>query len=756
MMNQRVLDEFTDALQEENESAFRRATSSRFENIALRSDTSFRDLEILDLPTGKLSVIESEDLDDSHRKVTVSEEGGRKYQMQLVHDVRKNRWVVDDVMIRQDGRGGTRSTKSATEIMDLLLTLREFLETMKSADRQQILAMTDTEFQAPLESLPDAWLHTLISDVTSQYEGERVRRPEAQLNGGEAVVKMPAENGFILIQIVRRGENWLIRDVEVHNRREEDHPGSIRNQALALASVAKFLRSYNATDRASLQSMSTADFFETSLRVGDYRMMPLPDPDTVASDFQIRAFGGQTTLLMPTAENTYRFDLERTIVDSEVETTADVMRPADERLVIAGITIYDRRTQQQRTLSSTFTAPARATLFMEALHNGDLRMLRQLSTQSMNNVTWAVLEPEIVDLISLAGVPDGAMQVQQTQVRGLVTTIELVAETGQLLSVSMQDEAGTLSVNDVSFPHPTAGILSLKDYVALQAPIASLAAAWQDRDRAGLQRASSMDFNRLVWANVQNLPVSLAQVPLLLLSPIHEVDLSAERATVQLDAGGDQPVVVRLLKEQSAWVVDEVSVPGQQQQFVNIRESLRNAIARKILHAPAGAIETVNHELIEYAGAESDRDVYGTAPRSTDTGPVNFTMAPPSRRTARPAPRRLESPVHTADYVLPQPPQESIMRFGPGDVSAGSAQSPMSSPNSSMTGTIPRSTPTPTQLAPMKEIDGVVYFGAPAASAPSEKQPAVTAERPAPAATQGAAASVITDPSQHPIAIPGQ
>jgi hypothetical protein len=745
LLNQRVLNEFTDALQEENESAFRRITSTRFEATALRSEIAFRDLDILDLPTGALTVVESKEIDDETRSVVVSEDGGGKYQMRLINDRVKHRWVVDDVMIRQDGKGATRSTRSATEVMDLLLTLREFLHTMKSADRSQVLAMADAEFREPLEALPAEWLQTLIGRVSSEYESDQVRRPEAQMNGDEAVVKMPAENGFILLQIVRREDQWLIRDVEVHNRRQENHPGSIRNQALALASVAEFLRTYNQHDRDALQAMTTVEFFDSSLRIGDFRTMPLPDPDSVASEFEIRSFAGQLTLLLPTTDSTIRFDLTRETAPDDEQDRKDISKPDAQKLLVGDITIYDRRSQRQRTLSSTFTAPARASLFMEALHNNDLKMLKQLSTQDMNADAWNRLSPDLISLISLSGVPAGDMQLQGTRVNSGVTNLQLVAATGQLLSVTMREEAGALSVLDVTFPHPTAGIISLNDYVTVQIPIAKLAAAWQQQDRSELQRACSMDFNRLVWSNVQQLPSGLEQVPLLLLSPLRQIDVSPERATVHLSPGAQSQVIVRLLKEHSSWVVDEVTIPGPQNTQVNIRQSLRNDIAQHILHAPAGTIQTVSHSRIDYnRDADSGRSLaFGADPADRPRG--NLTL-PPSSGSARGVSTQVPMDVNHADYRVSKPAALQVQRFGPDAAAPSNASLIRSSPSPIRSASV--AVP---QLAAVREVDGVTYFGGgppPASSTnptPSPAAPAAanrTTLKPTPR---------INDPANHPI-----
>ncbi len=57
--------------------------------------------------------------------------------------------------------------------------------------------------------------------------------------------KLPAKHGFILMRIIQEDDAWKkVADVEVHNKRVEDHPGSIRRQVVAMNAVCRFLDAY--------------------------------------------------------------------------------------------------------------------------------------------------------------------------------------------------------------------------------------------------------------------------------------------------------------------------------------------------------------------------------------------------------------------------------------------------------------------------------------------------------------------------------
>ena len=176
-MEARVVQQFADAVTEENESALRLITSTRFEEKAMSSEDALTDLRVVNLPTGDLSVVEVDDSEDDVRKVVVKEEGGTKYQIQLVRDNTKGYWVVDDVITRQNNRG-TRVARSTLEVMDLMMTLRQFLEVWKDGSRDEILSMTSPELTAVLSPLPDEWLTALTGKPHGRQRSRQT--PSAQ------------------------------------------------------------------------------------------------------------------------------------------------------------------------------------------------------------------------------------------------------------------------------------------------------------------------------------------------------------------------------------------------------------------------------------------------------------------------------------------------------------------------------------------------------------------------------------------------
>ena len=101
----RAITQFTDALVEDNEKAFRRSVSTRFEQRAMRSADAWKDLDIMKLPKVKLEIDDSTSVDENTFETIAKDEKGTKYQFKITRDTEKRRWVVDDVLVRQQKKG---------------------------------------------------------------------------------------------------------------------------------------------------------------------------------------------------------------------------------------------------------------------------------------------------------------------------------------------------------------------------------------------------------------------------------------------------------------------------------------------------------------------------------------------------------------------------------------------------------------------------------------------------------------------------
>ena len=738
---QRVVGLFTDAIAENNEAAFRRVVSTRFEQKAMRSPDAFKDLEILNLPKTKLEVVESKELEDKRLEAVAKEEKeGTKYQFIIVKDEVKNRWVVDDVMLRQQKKG-TRATKSSVEVMDLLLTIREFLKTWESADRSAVLQAVNSDLRGPLEKLPEPWLQQMIAQISAECESGMARRPEAQMNESDAVVKMPSKNGFMLLKVARQDDKWLVSDLEIRKRKSDDHPGSVLRQARAMNAVTDFLAAYQEDNQERLQKLTEEKFFKNAISVGDLTMIKLPSPEYAPKDFEIQSFAGQLTVMIPDDASVVRIDLTTPeVADAKDDRKRPVTAAVEAEFIIENVTIYDRQTQQQRTLKSAFTAPARGALFLSALQSHDLPVLRQISTRDLVESVWSHIEPSLMAGLPLTGIPVGEMSLQNSHVRGEVTELEFQSANGQICSVLMRDENGELKVEDIQYPDPSAGVASLRTQLMLTVPVIELANAWENQDIQSIRKNSSLDFNRLVWSNLPAVPEEYEALPELLRMPVLRTQSTEQRAKIELAHAGQPTVTVLLLKENMSWVIDEVSIKQPDGTQLELRKTLRQVIAQQFLNDPTGGIQQARFN----DTAETDGGVVRAVGTATGKRAGNLTLQsygkPKDTQTA-------ELPLEGLDLTEEEPlskpetskQQTGTLHFGP--ATATKAKSPDVNSVSAPPLTRPKT------ATESEEYDGVVYFkgdttAKPKATPETTTKPTVSRR------------GTITDPSQHPIEIP--
>ncbi len=640
---EKLIRQFTESLAEGNERAFRRTVSTRFESLALRAPEAFQDLEILELPGERLEIIEVTSEGNARKAVAELENGRTRYQFIMVDDPAKGHWCIDDVELRQQKRG-TRDTRSSVELMDLLLTIREYLGTMQQGSREELLAASAPELNEALADLPEPWFHQLVTSITSEMEPAVTRRHKIDIAGSEAMASIPSSKGVLRIQVQHHDEQWMISNLELQQRGEEQHPGSLLRQAHAMTCVSRFLAAYNSTDRIRLQALSEQKFFSNSLRIGNLSLIPLPDSAHAPDDFQIQAFAGQLTVMVPFEDNICRFDLIPADSGESDPLTAETRKPGSDDFVVSDVMVYDRVTRRQRNLRLAFTAPARAMLFVDALAEGNIPLLRQISSREMTEQIWLPLSELPQPQIPLLHPPRGPLQLQDSIAQGDTTELQFVAADGRLCSVLLEEQNGNLLVTDLQYPDAQAGLTSLEHQLLHAVPLMQFAAAWESGSVDQIRAATSAEFERLVWSNVDQLPAQLQHLPQLLRQPLKSIRPVEHEMLVEVGRRGVE-AVIRLVPRRGVPVVDEITLFSSDGHAMNLRESLRQEIAAGFLQ-DAGRIRRAGFE------RESDESGVVHALDQQPPTPRRATLTTPSS-----ASRMRTSPLENAiDMTRPQSP----------------------------------------------------------------------------------------------------
>jgi hypothetical protein len=300
MVESRTIAAFSEALQEEDVDSLRDVTSSRFEEKSLRHEDSVKDFSVLRIPKGDVEIVDVDHISDTEKRVTgqIGKSKSRRLRYLLVRDEKTGKWVVDDVYIKKQ-KNGVESTRAVTELMDLVTTVREFIDAWDTGSRSSILRMADPEFGTLLGSLPDEYLMRLAKQTIGDRADSKIR-PEAQMDEDVALVRLPGKSGQMIISFTKIRDQWLISDLAVESRKDKDHISSVKQMATVLRSASVFLDSYSVGDKKKLKTVTMKTFFENSLEPAILSTVQLPTASQAASTYQVKLQSGFADFMVAT------------------------------------------------------------------------------------------------------------------------------------------------------------------------------------------------------------------------------------------------------------------------------------------------------------------------------------------------------------------------------------------------------------------------------------------------------------------------
>lgn len=628
----RAITAFTRAMTDGDLAELRELTSDQFEQKALRRAEALDDLQVLRLPQEPPSIVEVKDVSASEKHVTVTTaEGGTRLLYRLVQDRTSRRWVVDDIYTRQT-KSGVKVTKPITEQMDLLLTIRDFLETWEEDDREAVLAVTTPEFRTALSELPAPWLARLTQQVVSHSErrkSERNHKPQVAIDGDTSVVRLPRTDGTLQLSLKHGDGGWKVDDAAIRTRRAETEIRSVRNRARVIAAGTQFVDAFRLQDREKLKQLSTTTFFANALQDSDLTAAKLPDITLAPTDYEMKATVDHATLLVPTTTNVLKLEFAR---------LADAAAGSEVQYRVKDVSVYGDDEESQVRLSALFTAGKQVTAFNEALLQGRVTSLAGLSTVDFDSRVWSKAEGVPLMLLPLGHAGERLQKIADTEFRGSVTRVRALHASGEATYV-LRDADGKLKVDDILLGSGEKQ-RSVKEGLELSIPILSFAGAMETNQLRDVQRACSRDFNRLVWEQSTEVIRPDASVLRYLTMPIRRIRTQPGRAMVELGKA-DSGAVVSLIEENAYWVIDEVQLiagvePSQQ---LSLKEDLRHRLA-------TGTHRTARPTAL--AAAESTSAIEPAAPRQQARKRFNLSLDQPAIATGSPT---NEPPVQTVELT---------------------------------------------------------------------------------------------------------
>lgn len=371
MVESRTIEQFSKAIESGDLKKLKHHSTMKFSKVALRDKSSLDDLKILKIPTGETTIVEIKDVSENHKKV-VAEVG--KNKKKLLYELKKvtktGEWVVDDIYIKQKQKNLT-VMKSVTEQMDLLLTIREFVDAWENGNRDDILATTDGDFKESLEQLHPAFLAKLAKRVSGESSKSKSKRPDAQLDKDIAIIRLPRRSGQMIITMKLKSGNWKATDVAVESRVDGQHVNSAKKEARMLLAVSDFLEAYNQNDKEALKKYAADKFYKGSLNFADLTLAKLPEASAAAADYELKVEGNHANFVTQNKGKMVNLSI--------LKLESDEMDIPDQYL-IEEVTLFQDQGNQQVTLTALFSSRAITLLFNEALTKRDIKILGFSST----------------------------------------------------------------------------------------------------------------------------------------------------------------------------------------------------------------------------------------------------------------------------------------------------------------------------------------------------------------------------------------
>lgn len=581
----KAVERFSEGLESKDASQLKLAVSNRFEERALRREEAIRDLNILDIPTGECKLVDVEEISRNQVKAKVEVGQGKSTDIVeyiLTKDPRIQRWVVDDVTLKQDtGRGEV--SRSVIEQMDLVMSVREFVDAWRSEDRDKILAVTSSDLRERLEPLPPIWLSQLATHVSTQTPQQKTLRPEARLNGDRAVVQV----GRVMVEFQRQEDRWMMHDAAMED--EQDTIRSVRKLAGALRQTERFLAAMVARDKSQFAEIATQEFHSVVLESAQLDAFPIPVAELREHTYEARQQRDSLDLVLTGTEGAFVVSL---VFQAEKGSAVPEMNVLPK---VSELTIVKHGSHETQRLSAMVLAESVVQLFSEALVARDVRRLQSMSTGDFRERVWNRLKPDLVQILPMEEIENAPAEILDTTYVGATTEVTVQQGT-RVLTYVLRSGHGSVEVDDVLMPvvgRPN----SLKETTEQLIPVYEFMAGVAEGNIPRIQACTAESFNLIVWDQVKTVPdLGIDPVSLLAL-PLTGVTSSDGFTRLRFGTGTTGAEVVLARADQDLKVHDVVLIPVGGER-VEMLAAMRRQLADQF------GVETI-HSGIQQAKAET-------------------------------------------------------------------------------------------------------------------------------------------------------
>ncbi len=566
MVEKRIVNDFAQGVEQGNLAELRDLSTPGLSSAAFGNESSIEALKLVRIPTGKQKVVKVEEVSETERKVTVEAESGRKAQYRLVRATPSAPWAVDDLYLRQQHDGLT-VVKSVSEQLELVASIRQVAETLHEGNREQVLMACAPDLRAALDVLPATSMHDLVSRCSPDDAALKTFRPQIEINGERSRVKLNRADGAIVMSLQRENRQWTIEDVAVEARAQGQHVNSLRKTALATHTADRFLAAYAAANKSALSDAATANMYRRTLLPSDLSLQPLPTLAELAVKPEVKLLPQQADVILTLPDQLVQLKLR------------EAVEPVDGELLyrVDDVTLYASDSGENRSLAGILLANSIAELFTSAIQSKDLSLIRQIVTPEFDRQVVGRLTDETFAMLPLHGLGSAPPVITGSKFRGTLTELD-IDQGGTPLTLLLRTVNGDVQVDDVRFADHAHSV-SLRDTWSTLIPVYEFAVALRQADAQRLLVATSEDFRRRVWTQLDAVPKIDAAVATDLMGDLvsREEKDGVTRLVLRKDS---REAEVHLVVENGRLVIDDaLLMKPDQESLASLKQALRLEVA---------------------------------------------------------------------------------------------------------------------------------------------------------------------------------
>ena len=504
----RTIEQFAASLESGDFDTLQSLATPEFQTAALPDKSSLGTFDLVGLPVGDVTVEETEEVSPNHQRVTARVgDGSQTLVYDIVRSGPRQPWRVDEITMTR-GKGSAAVSRTVSEQMELLLSVRDIIRSWQREDLSEAIADAERPLAQPLTDLPATWQSQIAGDF---FGGVLRGAPKAKLVDGQARIDLSHKTGRLRMLLARTDaadatSGWTLRTAILTEGRDSKTVRDLRTEAVVLGTAARFLTAAAAADLDAAAADATEGLAKNTLAIverDDVQSSNVPLADLLNIEYELRQEATRTDVSL-------KID-DRTTHQVAVRTA----RPGDEDA-------RDPKVEEITTFagdevirwSASLTLEPRLRQFHEALLAADVPTLDRLSVKAFSDEVWRHWTSRRDDVFGRLVL--GPLGDAKPEVTWSGPQMEVVYVTpGGRVAYQLRSAEQSVLVDDVTLTDAGDAPRSLRLELGALMAMDELADGLLSGDRLLIRRSSTPELSTMVWdlQAPEDLPAELDLLP---------------------------------------------------------------------------------------------------------------------------------------------------------------------------------------------------------------------------------------------------